>query len=317
MRKTRWDDDETFEAVVTPSRSTLDHLIDTSRSLADERGRLPDADSRGMRERAAGLRFAADQPWGSDPASWPQELANVILFGGEDQAKTMIHALQHRTTPVYGHIVLARSAIEHAAKAYWLLDPRASVKLRIARGMNERLHTLAETIRLPLPADEHRKARQRRAEIWERAKPLGFQKVSANGKPYRERKGKPDGPWTLDEPRPPQTVLVKKLFGTKGDRELGAILYSYFSAVAHGNIFGLSQSLSRELPHDAGALSESEAAVYTSSDAVVTVLSGVALGLANAYERRNEFFGWNSDAFSDAYAEALSIGVRKLQDIRA
>jgi hypothetical protein len=294
----RSETDEKFEVHIAPSRDALNRLIDVSRALADKRGRLPDANSQGMAERAEGMKYGGDPPWDREPAAWTQELANVVIYGGEDQAKGLIRLLEHEITPVYAHIVLARAALEHAAKAFWLLDSRIGVKLRTARGVNERLHTLAETARLPLPDDERERAKERRSEMWEQAHVHGFVKVRPPGG---------QGPWTLDERTPSQTELVKKLFASGDDRSLGAVLYGYYSGVAHGSIFGLSQSLSRDLPEDTpGSLRETQAAIYTSSSAVVTVITGVILGLGNAYKRRNEFFGWNSSAWNEAYAAALN-----------
>jgi len=177
MSETRWNDDAAFEAYIAPNRELLTRLVEASRELKDQWSELPAEDSPAMAELAAEHQFRGDPPWDNEPATAAHNIAHLVIFGAEDHATALVRLLEDDHTPVFAHIVLARACLEYAAKGWWLLDAGIGLRLRIARGMNERLLTLSEAARLPLPDEERERAKKRRAEIFDRGTSLGFQKV--------------------------------------------------------------------------------------------------------------------------------------------
>jgi hypothetical protein len=295
MPEARWNDDESFEKHIAPSRQALDRLIDISRELQNWWGYLPSADSRAMAERAEGDKLRGSPPWDSAPGSAAQHVLQLIIYGAEDHGKGLVQLLESNQTPVFAQMVLARACLEHAAKAWWMLEPTIDVRLRIARGVNERLFALAEIERLPVADETRRRATERRQALLSEGELLDFNRVG----------GKRRMPATLLEGRPTQTHLVKQLLRSSDDEHLGRILYGYYSAVAHGNMLGLGLSLTRDAPGLPETPGVTWAAFHTSSTGVVNLIGGVVLGLGAAYKRRNDFFGWESEAWNQAWLGAL------------
>jgi hypothetical protein len=289
-----------FEAHVGPVRDALARLLTVSDDLRESRGSMADADSQAMDELAEEAKYAGDKPWGDEPVESAHAQGQWLLYAAMDCASGAVRLLSTDDTPVYAHMVLARGALEQAGRAWTLLDPAISVRLRVARAMNERIFGLSEAGRLPIPDDEKRRARERRSALYDIGHQLGFQKV---------RKDKRT-PATLEEERMGQTELVRALFKHGADPKLGRLLYGYFSAVAHGTSFGLSQSIkavASDVPQVPGM---KRGAIFTSSTGVVSVLTSMILGVGAAYRVRNEYLGWQSDEWNAAYLEGLRASKR-------
>lgn len=291
--------DEPFEAHIAPLRDSLGELLDASDHMRDEWGFLPAADSLAMAELAAEAEFSGRPPWGDDPVAAAHNTAGLLLFGGSDCARAAVRLLTTGPTPVYADTVLARGCLELMSRAWWLLEP-VGVRLRVARGMNERLFGLAQQRRLPLEDDTKTRAEERTAGLMAEAARLGFAMVRA------ERKA----PRYLEEVRPGQTELIRRLLSVGDDASLGEALYGLFSAVAHGTTFGLSSSVTADAPDLPKTPGVTWGAVYTSSLGVVTVLTAIVLGTAEAYRRRNTLFGWTSEVWSKAVLSALGAARR-------
>jgi hypothetical protein len=189
-------DDAAFEAHISPLREALRDLLDVSDALREEAGALPDADSRVMAELAEETRFARP---GRHPAQAAHDLSQLLLFGLTDRARAAIRLLSSDPTPVFAHVVLGRASIEHAGRAWWLLDPGIDVRLRVARAMNERLFGYEQQARLPLNDEDHQKNRRLREELLAEADDLGFERIGPT--PF------------LAENRPSQTELARQLLG--------------------------------------------------------------------------------------------------------
>jgi hypothetical protein len=292
--------DEQFETHIAPARNALRDLLLLADDIGYSSGQVPAADSRAMKEIAEQFRFNGDSPWGNDPVQAAHAEAQLLLLGANDSANSMARLLSSDPTPLYAHTVLARSALEHAGRSWWLMDPEIGVKRRVARGMNERIFALTESSRLPLD-DERRRAQKRRTALLDIGVELGFRKV-------RDNKKRP----ALDEQRPGQTEIIRKLLATGDDRRLGQILYGFFSAVAHGTLFGLSNSVKLDAPEVPKIPGFTFGGAYTRSSEVVIVLSAVLIGLGEAIDRRNKLFGWQSADWSKSWLQAINVASRLL-----
>jgi hypothetical protein len=292
---TLWDDDAAFEAQIAPTRDALGGLIKASRSLAEERGRLPSAESYAIAERNEGDVIKAPPPWDKYPASAAQEVAGVILFAAEDNALAMVRVLESDPVSVFAHIVLARACLENASRAWWMLEPAIGVRRRIARRVNERLESLTELSRFPLSADFKQEAHEKAAALVAVSEDVGFGKL-----PSRR-----NHPPEIVERRPSKTELVKGLLADKRDTTIGDVVYRYSSAVTHGLMAGLGLSLASGWPRPPKGVGEAWAAIHTSSADVVNIMTAVVVGFGRASIRRNELFGWGSPAWDAAWAAAL------------
>lgn len=139
-----------FEAHVGPVRDALVELLSASDKLQDQWGSLPNANSQAMAEVAAEEKFVGTEPWGDEPVRQAHNLASLLLLGADDCVNSTCRLLASEPTPIYSHIVLARATLEHAGRAWWLLDPEIGIQRRIARGVNDRIHGLSQQSSLPL-----------------------------------------------------------------------------------------------------------------------------------------------------------------------
>jgi len=292
--------DEAFEAHVAPTRGALTALLDASDQLRDEWGSMPSADSPAMAELAAEAPFKGSSPWGEDPVGAAHNSGQLLLFGTGDCARALVRLLSHETTPVYAHLVLARASLELASRAWWLFEPAIGVRLRVARGMNERIFGLSQQSRLPLTEEDGARACERRDALFAEAERLGFQTVPAP----------PKAPRYLEEMRPGQTELIKNILSVGDDASLGAFVYGLFSAVAHGTTFGLTSSVTADAPNLPRTPGLTWGAVHTSSLGVVSAVTAVILGTAEAYRRRNKLFGWASQSWNETCLRAIQAAKR-------
>src|SRR5919106_3884162 len=128
------------------------------------------------RTAAEPVPVAGNPAWDDEPVAAAHNLAQLLLFGASDCARALVRLFTPETTPVYAHTVLARASLELASRAWWLLEPTIGVRLRVARGINERLFSLSEQARLPIEDADRERARERRAGLLDEAERLGFRK---------------------------------------------------------------------------------------------------------------------------------------------
>lgn len=289
-----------FEAHIRPVRDALAQLLTASEELRVARGSMADADSQAMAELNKEREYAGSAPWGDRPVEGAHVQAQWLLYAASDSAFGVVRLLSTEDTPIYAHMVLARGALEQAGRAWTLVNPAISLRLRIARSMNERLYGMAEAGRLPIPEDQKRRMRNRRAALLDVADELGFRKVRRNRRT----------PASLEEERMGQTALVRALFDLGDDPRLGRLLYGYYSAVAHGTTFGLAQSIKAAAPDMPEVRGLTRGVIFTNSTGVVSVLTSMILGLGAALRVRNEYLGWKSDEWDAAYFEGLRAAKR-------
>jgi hypothetical protein len=115
--------------------------------------------------------------------------------------------------------------------------------------------------------------------ILDEAKRKGFHIIS--------RKGKPPA---IEEEKPSRTALLRRLLDGGGDEELGALVYQYFSAVAHGTAYGLLQRVEK-MDQRNPLSSLVTGRLYVTSYDINTVLSAVILGYGRAVSEYYQLMG--------------------------
>jgi hypothetical protein len=98
------------------------------------------------------------------------------------------------------------------------------------------------------------------------------------------------------------TALARDLYGGN-NRELGAAIAGYFSAVLHGTAYGLTQSVSLDFPEAPVTPGVTWGAIFTSSGSTCSVLAAIFLALDKAWRARNELFGWGDAEWKSARTE--------------
>lgn len=288
------DIDARFEEHVGPFRDRVVTLLEISAGLRKHWGDLPSPDAVAMREMAEESVLAGCEEWGPAPATNTHNVATLLMTSAEDLIQSMCELLEAgRRTPTFAHIVLARAAIEHCARAAWLAEAGIGLRQRVARGVNERLESLARQAQLPPAAGTREHANRRIRALLQDAEKLGFRVIPAEN----------NRPPAIEERRPSYRRLVRDLLGRRGDDDLGPLAYSYYSGVAHGDLFGLSQSMSREAPGMPEVPGVRYAALMVSSSHVVGLLTAVALAFIEAAATRFELMGWDTTEFMKATIE--------------
>lgn len=289
-----------FEAHMAPLRDALEGLIDLAEAISERWGHMPSAESAAMAELAGEAEFDGPEPWGDQAVQATYNLAGLQLVGANDCARSAITLLRAERTPIYGHVVLTRSCLELAGRAWLLLEPAIGIRIRVARGMNERLFGLREQRRMPLDGDRLARSRERENALLEVGAGLGMETVRARGGDF------------LAEERPGQTEVLRRVFDLPEDRGLGEAVYGMFSAVAHGTSFGLSHSVSLDSPEIPDRPGVTMGAVFTSSGQVVAVLCALALGWGQATDRRIKLFGWLTPEWAGAWLDLIRIAQRSM-----
>ena len=277
--------EDQFDAAVTPFRVALLDLVAQTRQLRSEVGYLPAADSRAMEEKTQESRFAGG--WGVEPVTAAHSGGWLITGAAEDLIGSFCSLFQSGPTPVFGHTVLLRAAIESCARAAWLADPNIGVKLRVARWMSERLYSAREADQLPGARLQSRP----RQVILEEARRQRFEKIS----------DKRQAAVSLEERRKGNMAIVKWLFeqpSAGGDRELGEIVYRVSSAVAHSTLYGIFLQLEADASEPTRLLNSlTRYGYFTKSDQVTAAFRAVGIAYIQVGAFHRELFGWRSDSW--------------------
>jgi hypothetical protein len=180
-------------------------------------------------------------------------------------------------------VTLGRSILEHAAQAWWLLDPSLEARSRLARIITLQLHDLhdedRELERISNLLADQLQARERSEALQAVAREKGFRVLTP-------RRSAP----AIEEEWPATIRLVGQLLEdpqgqladelVPGDRsEYGRIIYSQWSAVAHGRVRSI--------------VKEPDATELAMATAVI------ARGFSAAFERQLLAYGWDTQQWTD------------------
>jgi hypothetical protein len=210
----------------------------------------------------------------------------MTLMAAADFARSFAVLVDADSTPVYGHLVVARSVLDACVVAAWLNDPKADATERVKRGLCEQLYSAMELVRLRLEDD----AVERR-DYWKvRAAALGWS-VKPNTKPVIDGTSRPSVP----------SGIAELLVGD-GEARIGRAQWSYLSAVSHVTWYGLRQAITS--PALTPGLGGGLATYGTTSSSVRAHALCVLIALRNAADARFVLMGWVDDDWRAACARA-------------
>jgi hypothetical protein len=255
--------------------------------------KLPSAGSPTMREISSESDWAKRSGWDA-PFADTHSLAELTLRAATDYAHTFADTFNTERAPIYGHLVLARSALESSGICWWLSEPGIARDERIKRGLSEYIYSAVEEQSLDLVPD----AAQHVAAFIDHATQLGWQVEDHNQKRWSSKsRGKPrvDGVG-----RPAGAAGIASLLTDDQTSKIGDVQWSRLSAVSHVTFWGLRSAFD-----DGGAVSDpisGRAEVPIGTDARSVSLQAVCMlkALRRAADATFELMGWRDDEWSAA-----------------
>ncbi len=282
-------DHETWVDAIAPIAGRVSQLARLSCRIREAAGLTPAADSEGMRELAEQGQFAG--VWDPEPIEGADSYINLLTVAAEDHMESFADLVTGPRTPLYSFVVLGRSALECQALAAWLAEPVIGTRRRVARNLNERMHGVAAQQRLPAAV---RPPDTLRPRLLEAAAVLTKLPARRNL------------PAEFEERRCSQTELVRRLCG---DNDLAQVGYSHFSAISHGVLWGLLNSIHQDDgdPGGASSLGPPLRALVIKTKDVATVAALMLLGHMVAFGHVLERNGWRDPDWPSACRSALSL----------
>ena len=298
-------------------RQWMAPIVDVLRVLAQavdaiQRERQnPSVDSVGMTELSREQEFARQDGW-QNPITDTHMLGGATLRAAADYVRTFAEAFTAERPPMYGHLVVARSALESSAIAWWLSEPGVGAEERAKRGMSELLYSATEEAWLEIRPN----AAETVNEWVDYAAKLQWVATDRDGKTWSvNRRGKPSvgGVSRPSVPRAMTCLLV-----SNDASRIGNLQWSRLSAVSHVTWFGLRWALMLDDQSANAATGLTTVPVGTDSDAVSLQALCILRALREAATARFSLMGWADDDWNEASrrAEEFESAVLQAQQAR-
>lgn len=277
-----------FYAATEPARGALEAVLNTA---LVGRGASPTADSLAMREIASQYRFSGR--WGPTPVEYAYSMGALKRANAVDCSWAVLRITDRDPAPLFAHAVLARSVLENAASAYWLLEPGIGVEERIRRVLNERMYSERQKLESGmLSDDEVDRAKATMESILGEAQSRGWATSGRDRNRYLGSAG-----------RPGFRTLVKNVFHSV---ELGAAFYSYYSAITHGTQYGLVQSFARDAMDPVRMI----VPLKVEPMDVIQAVGACILAMSNSLEAERALKGWEWPEWNAATTRGLGVIAR-------
>jgi hypothetical protein len=260
--------------VVTRLAELSEVLIGTPRffrQFREEMGSTPAPESPGSRPVTI-----TDPLVPPDVHLWPFQSSLLLLIVSGDHLGSM-GALCNLPARLFGVHVLARSAVETAARAWWLLDPVLEADEHLARSLTIELSAARELSKAEASFETEFGNGQ---DLIESTSTL----ASQLGLPVLVDRS--DQPYAVGTPLPNSTELIGNFMSTVGVQR-GSGLFRYWSGVAHGTQWAIAQNL---------VAVEGEDSTYEFELPLPLIDSSICFALrayAEAVDRSVEFAGWD------------------------
>jgi hypothetical protein len=266
--------------------STFNSMIAASQDLYAEHGGEPAPDS------TAAMEVSGHDVHLAEVTGTPRP-----VFGAYTDAEDKLRALIDLTSSFsvlvvnsnmsVGQVVVARAAIETAARMYWGLAVGYDYRERAARWLRERLRSIDEVAKLGKQARLDMEESRFAVDILEGAARAG---LAVRGPP----------PAAIDLIWPLVTARQSPLEFDGIDREAAMLLfYRSPSALTHGSPHGLRAYFAN--PGD------DESRRFTRSESIETslvLMAGLLNGFANAHGALVALYGWDATGIGEAQSHA-------------
>jgi hypothetical protein len=236
----------------------------------------PASGSPALKEQAAGRDISLEYTNAAFSMPW------LLMVASEDHVNSLRLVL-HRASQ-FSPAVLARAALEAAARAWWHLHPQIDINERIRRSMSEQLYSYGQFVELEkLHEGEDFGGLERLEETARDAKALGFD----------VRRSKKTGlPVAIGDDRPGSGELIEAMM-TAYHPTMGPFMWRQLSAVAHGTAYALVVGVGLQ-DHPLDSTMKALVPRMQTGD-LEWPATVAAIGHAQAFERMVEVYGWDID----------------------
>lgn len=258
---------------------------------------------------SAGREELADEQGYKDRCSWAGPIGDTHMLGGltlqasADFVRTFAESFTTGSVPMYGHLVIARSALESSVASWWLNEADIARDERVKRGLSEFLYSASEVFRLKVRADG-----AEQVKFWTAcASDLDWSATDYDGKPWKPRsRGTPrvDG---VERPSIPDRI-TRFLVGDTGAK-IGKLIWSRLSAVSHVTYFGLESAMLLQNAGPGPSPDVKTVPVGTDASSVALMAFFAVRALRQAATARFALMGWEDEAWNTArdFAERLEL----------
>jgi hypothetical protein len=239
---------------------------------------------------AAGELALADtradgSPWGEDQPRTAYAAANLMMTGVLDNLASL-HQLLASQMPVIGPTVVARSAIEIGSGVWWLMEPGIGARARVCRELALSLTSARRAGQLAGEfwatgfdvSEAIKEAEQQEARVLQRIAGLG---IAAPGGGY--------SPAIEGEQAPGATHGTAMMLRAVLPASVpGEAVYRTYSAVTHGEIYGLMNFMAPGVTSDGSQLLH----WYLPPDVLDSTIQMAIMAFRESWRRINQVMGW-------------------------
>lgn len=245
----------------------------------------PEPGSEAVAELSNAETHQGGDPWDEDPPRTAYAAANLMMTGVLDDLASLRQLLGEQM-PVIGPTVVARSAIEIASGVWWLMEPGIGVRRRVCR---EFVLSLTSARRAKQVAEEFQAggfkvsqaisdALQQEARVLQRITDLGIAAPTSGFSPVIENeKAKTATEGTA--------AMLKAVLPAAAPAES---VYRTYSAVTHGEIYGLMNFMAPGVQSDGSQLLY----WHLPSDVLDSTIQLAVAAFRESYQRINKVMGW-------------------------
>jgi hypothetical protein len=245
----------------------------------------PEPGSQAAAELANTETRQSGDPWGEDPPRTVYAAANLMMTGVMDDL-TSIHRLLGDQMPVIGPTVMARSAIEIASGVWWLMEPGIGVRRRVCRELAlsltsaRRAKQIAEEFQASgfQVGQEITDASQQETKVLQRITDLGITPPSSGYSPMIENERAKSATEATAE-------MLKAVLPASAP---GQYVYRTYSAVTHGEIYGLMNFMALGVMSDGSTLLH----WHLSPEVLDSTIQLAIAAFREAYQRINKVMDW-------------------------
>ena len=250
-------------------------LNGTAQRFRDLRGRhelKPQDDSIAAQQLGEEEKYAGE--WATQPIQDALSTSDLRLLAAADFLESVARLVEPEPKS-FGPAAPARSAVECAARAWWLLDPEIDTPTRVIRGMVDRLLSITEASRVPSEEIQAQVAEARRLTV-EGAEEFGWDIRWS-------RRGALLGIGEVDTPG--AMALMRDLMDDAGESN-----YRFLAAITHGTLYGLMNVTETAMESDKAGITYVQP---VTRPATIATWGGVAaLAFFEAFDRQIALFGW-------------------------
>jgi hypothetical protein len=280
---------DVFVEQMAPTVEALLAFATAVDDVAPRQANVPAPDSRAMRELSAENGYRSQSSW-QNPITDTHMFGEATLRAASDYVRSFATVFTAERPPLYGHLTLARSALESSVVSAWLNEPDIAYAERVKRGLCERLYSANEVKNLKLSPDAAEEVTQLEADA-----------TSFGWKSHFGRGGKPEVDGTK---RPSVGGGITQLLVEDSQARIGSLLWGRLSAVTHVTWFGLQWAFTLPDGVPSGSGGFTTVPVGTDSTRVATQAWCVLRALRGAANRRFTLMGWSDQEWQDAAGRA-------------